>query len=133
MGYSASAYVVFGVKANKRDLVHVKEVRGCHHEIDPAANFCSVCGKPRLVQEKVYILDERNGDVYHYVSDPNHSEVGVLGIKLNDLDQYSREGFELIKEPTEKMTKEIMNFSKKYGLNISEKDLKKYVMIYHSY
>lgn len=128
MGYSASSYAVFGHETTRDALTIKKNVRACKHSNNENQKFCSECGKPMWIQEKVFIADDECE--VSFFSPTYESERGVLGFSLA---RASDEDITPISIPTEKMVEAILNFYKKHDILCPKEDFKVYLFTYHSY
>lgn len=130
MGYSASAYLVYGFQCSKSDLETVKQVRGCKH---PEANskFCPECGKPMFVEKTTSIdmdygyKNEKNLALY---SSDYESRERVIGFVLGYTDSINE-----VSMPTPEMKKALLDFIQKHDLDYSELHLGIKLILHHSY
>jgi hypothetical protein len=133
MSYSASSYAVFGIKTSINNINQIVKTRGCKHQMVGNANFCSQCGKPSYIEKEGRIIEpmEAKQLSYFYSFHEQKNDI-VIGFHLAETDSDSHIPME-IKSPTTEMIKEILDFCKMYSLSYTEKDIKMYVLTYHSY
>jgi hypothetical protein len=130
MGYSASAYLVYGFKCSKSDLQTVKQVRGCNHP-QTGGKFCPECGKPMFV-EKTETIDldygyENEKNLALYSSDYESYE-RVVGFVLGYTDSISE-----VSMPTPEMKKALLDFIQEHNLDYNEMHLAVKLILHHSY
>lgn len=130
MGYSASAYLVYGFKCSKQDLQTTVQVRGCKHP-QTSGKFCPECGKPMFV-EKTHTIDLDEGyknekNLAMYSSDYESHE-RVIGFVLGYTDSISE-----VSIPTPDMKKALLDFIQEHELDYSEMHLAVKLILHHSY
>jgi hypothetical protein len=134
MSYSAYSYVVFGVLVPRDTIKHTIRIRGCEHTIEPKMNFCPECGKPAYKEKVQNILNpmEDNKLSYFYSDYEGESHI-VIGFCVGKTDYNTNTEPVACKVPTPNMILELIEFFKEHNLPYKEKDIKMYVITYHSY
>lgn len=140
MGYDAYSHVVYGVTVNRSELETVDVIRTCRHKTDETKKFCSECGKPVWKQESVSILDnldsnEDSNNLGYFYESYDHKQSAdyefMIGFQLGKTG-YNRNR-STVKQPTEQMKQELLDFIKENNLKLTEKDIRMIVYTYHSY
>lgn len=132
MSYDAYSYAVFGIKTSRKNMKKNIKVRACRHTIADGMKFCPECGKPAFIEEEDDILESmKDKGLSYFYSDYNRDTEVVLGFCVGST-SYGKDTVEC-KPPTPGMAAEILEFCKVNNLPYTEKNLKMYVMTYHSY
>lgn len=135
MSYQAYSKVVFGLEVSKETVFIENKQRGCCHDVDLTAKFCSECGKPmnKIVKEQIinYGSSDQN-KLGYFISSYDSDETGILGFILaqtkdQDLNYY------VIPQPKEEMVNKLKEFLMQYNIRYNDNELKSYLYTYHSY
>jgi hypothetical protein len=130
MGYSSSAYLVYGFKCSKGDLETVTQVRACQHP-EAESKFCPECGKPMFLTKTTSIDldygDKNERNLALYCSDYESSE-RVVGFVIGHTKSINE-----VDMPTPEMKKALLDFIQKHDLDYSELHLGIKLILHHSY
>jgi len=142
MGYDAYSHVIYGIEVDRKILEKTERVRSCNHNIDEKSKFCPECGKPVWVESTVSVLDNlhdddpydkgglsyfvESGDAYN-----NKNYNFMIGFRLGKTGYNQNRDY--VKQPTDTMKEQILDFIRENNLNMTEKDIKMIVYTYHSY
>lgn len=132
MGYSVSAYVVFGVKRDMDELQQMVRVRGCEHP-ETKGKFCPECGKPMFIEEEAELgLDwESSSRKLGIFSSQYESSEQIVGFILNNVDMYDN-GAQRIGAIRDDMEEQIVEWFQSKGLPLDEDEIDHYVILHQS-